>query len=250
MSVVNAAIFGVIAAFAVGGADYAMTMKKHVGEEYGLLDHLEFRFSRVMSGSGVATALPAAPTGWDVRDATIEDSLRITGLPVDPAKLATMTAMNEKLIAAIPGLQTEDRVYQKGDAKIFLDISFVPANMKDIKLVKAMSWTISMVDGNATDVSVQPDSAVAWRRYSGPDYGNAVMYYAVPDGQIFISALSTASEADTLSLLAGVDIAVLQMLVMEDRTIGKPAGVMAEDAPEKAAACEQKGAAKFCSATN
>ena len=145
MSVLNASVFGVVAALVVGGADYAMTIKKHVGQDYGLIDHIEFRLGSVMPGSGVAKALPPAPTGWDVRDASIEDSLRMTGQPVDAAKLASMTALNDKIIAAIPGLQTEDRVYQNGEAEVFLDISFVPANMKDSKASRAMAQVFSSV---------------------------------------------------------------------------------------------------------
>ena len=68
MSVLNAAIFGGVAALIVGGTDYAMAMKKHVGEDYSLLDHIEFRMGAVMAGSGVAKALPPAPIGWAVRD--------------------------------------------------------------------------------------------------------------------------------------------------------------------------------------
>ena len=58
MSILNAAAFGVVAALIVGGADYAIAMKKHAGQEYGLLDHIEFRMGAVMTGSGVAKALP------------------------------------------------------------------------------------------------------------------------------------------------------------------------------------------------
>lgn len=46
MSVLNAAIFGSVAALIIGGADYAIAMKKHPGEAYSLLDHYEFRMGR------------------------------------------------------------------------------------------------------------------------------------------------------------------------------------------------------------
>ena len=250
MSVLNASVFGVVAALVVGGADYAMTIKKHVGQDYGLIDHIEFRLGSVMPGSGVAKALPPAATGWDVRDASIEDSLRMTGQPVDAAKLASMTALNDKIIAAIPGLQTEDRVYQNGEAEVFLDISFVPANMKDSKASRAMAQVFSSVYDQAGQGADVGDGAHLFRKVIAPDAGKAVAYFAAPDGQIFISALSTASEEDTLALLADIDNGVLQLLVINDPTIGQKADVAAGEAPEKAAACVQKGAAKFCSADN
>lgn len=248
MSVLNASIFGVIAALVVGGADYAMTTKKHVGEEYGLLDHIEFRMG--VSGSGVAGALPHVPTGWDVRDAPPDDSMRITGLSVDPVKLAAVTALNDKIMAAIPGLQTENRLYKKGDAEIFLEISFVPANMKDSTANRAMAMIFSTVYDRAAEVAGQGDSALRLRKISGPDYGKAIGYFAGSDGQIFISAFSTASEADTLALLGAIDNGALQLLAINDPTIGKDAPAAAEAAPEKTKDCVQKGAAKFCSSTN
>lgn len=250
MSVLNAAVFGAIAAIVVGGADYALTMKKHVGQEYGLLDHIEFRMGGVMGGTGVAKAMPKVPSGWDMREATPEDSLRITGLPVDPARLAAVTTLNDKIMAAIPGLQTEDRLYKNGEAEIFLDISFVPANMKDSKATRAMALIFSMVYDQAVEVADQGDSASDLRKVSGPDYGKAIAYFAPSDGQIFISALSTASEADTLALLAGIDNGALQLLMINDPTIGMAAPAAAEAEPEEAKACVQKGAAKFCAANN
>ena len=250
MSILHASFFGVVAALVVGGADYAMTMNKQEGREYSLLDHIEFRMGDLMAGSGVAKALPRAPSGWDVRDASPEDSLRITGQPVDPATLAAIVALNDKMIAALPGLQTEDRVYRMGDAEVFLDISFVPSNMKDARAVKVISQMFSMIDGKATDVAMPHEGAVALRKFSGPEYGKATAYYAVPDGQIFISALSTATEEQTLTLLAGIDQGALQTLVMNDPTIGKAPDAVAEKEPEKAEACVQKGAAKFCSSNN
>lgn len=56
MSVVNASIFSVIAALAVGGTDYAMTAKKHDGQAYGVSDHVGFRFNMVMVAFGLGTA--------------------------------------------------------------------------------------------------------------------------------------------------------------------------------------------------
>ena len=254
MSVLNAAIFGGVAALIVGGTDYAMAMKKHVGEDYSLLDHIEFRMGAVMTGSGVAKALPRAPVGWDVQDATPEDSLRIRGRSVNPAKLAEMAELDEKF-AALPGYQTESRLYQKGAAEILLNISFAPANMKGTVLVKSLMQVDSMIYELAKDVPGQTESAVALRKLSGPEYGKVANYIAPTDGQIFISALSTATEADTLALLAGIDSGALQTLVTNDPTIGQAAdvaagGLPAKTAPEKAVACVQKGAAKFCSSTN
>lgn len=250
MSVMNAAIFGVVAALIVGGTDYAMAMKKHGGESYSLLDHIEFRMGDVMSASGVAKTLPRAPKGWEVRDAVPEDSLRITGLPVDPVKLAATLALNDKMIAGIPGLQTKDRLYSMGGAEVFLDITFVPSTMKDAKLVKLISQMFYAIDGKATDVANQAEDAVALRKYNGPEFGKATVYYGQSDGQIFISALSTASDADTLALLAGIDESALQTMVTSDPTIGKEADAVAVGKPEKAVACVAKGAAKFCSANN
>ena len=245
MSILNAAAFGVVAALIVGGADYAIAMKKHAGQEYGLLDHIEFRMGAVMFGSGVAKALPPAPTGWDVRDGEPEDSLRIRGRPVGPVMLAEMAKSDGKF-AALPGYQTENRLYQKGAVEIFLNISFVPADMKGNVQVKGLMQVFSMIYELAQDVPSQTESAFALRKLSGPEYGKVANYIARPDGQIFISALSTATEADTLALLSGIDNGALQTLVINDPTIGQAA----ETVPEKAVACVQKGAAKFCSANN
>ena len=245
MSILNAAAFGVVAALIVGGADYAIAMKKHAGQEYGLLDHIEFRTGAVMFGSGVAKALPPAPTGWDVRDATPEDSLRIRGRSGNPTELAEMAELDEKF-AALTGYQTESRLYHKGAAEILLNISFVPADIKGEVLVKGLMQVFSMIYELAKDVPGQGESAVNLRKLVGPEYGKVANYIARPDGQIFISALSTATEADTLALLAEIDNGVLQLLVINDPTIGQ----VAEAVPEKAVACVQKGAAKFCSANN
>jgi hypothetical protein len=250
MSVSNAAVFGAIAAMVVGGADYALTMKKHEGQEYGLLDHIEFRMGGVMGGTGVAKAMPKVPSGWDMREATPEDSLRITGLPVDPTRLAAVTTLNDKIMAAIPGLQTEDRLYKNGEAEIFLDISFVPANVKDSKANRAMTLIFSAAYDQAVAVPDQGDSALDLRKVSGPDYGKATGYFAASDGQIFISALSTASDEDTLALMAGIDIGALQLMVTNDPTIGMETPAVAGAQPEEAKGCVQKGAAKFCSANN
>lgn len=250
MSVLNASIFGVIAALVVGGGDYAIAMKKHAGQEYSLLDHIEFRVGGIISGSGVAKALPRAPSGWDVRDATPEDSVRLTGLAMDPVKLAAINALNDKMIAAIPGLQTEDRLYKKGDAEIFLDISFVPANVKDSRPNRAMALIFAAAFDHGVKVTDQGDGTLDLRTVSGPDYGKAVAYFAPTDGQIFISALSTANEAETLALMAGIDNGALQLLQINDPTIGKEAPAVAAAEPEKVKACVKKGAAKFCSADN
>ena len=250
MSAMNASIFGVVAALIVGGTDYAMAMKKHVGQEYGLSSHIAYRLSGLLPGSGVAKALPPAPTGWAVRNGLPEDSLRITGKAFDPEKLATAVAIKEKMQAAMPGMQTEDRVYQKGDAEIFLNISFVPSNMMDSKEGRVTKAMFSSIYDTAQTVAESGDAALVFRKVLGPDTGHATAYVAPTDGQIFVSALSTANEKDTLALLAGIDHGVLQMLVINDPTIGKAPGAVGDDATAAAVTCVQKGAAKFCSAKN
>lgn len=66
MSVLNATVFGAIAAVVVGGADYALTLKKQEGNAYSVLDHIEFRASGAMSAFGMdapseAETEPAKP---------------------------------------------------------------------------------------------------------------------------------------------------------------------------------------------
>lgn len=59
MSALNASIFGVIAMVAVGGTDYAVTMKKHEGQAYSLPDHIGVRFNNAMSAFGLGSSAEA-----------------------------------------------------------------------------------------------------------------------------------------------------------------------------------------------
>lgn len=248
MSSLNASIFGVIAALAVGGTDYAIAMKKHQGTHYSLRDHIEFRFNAAMSGSKLAQALPRAPVGWDMRDGSTKDSFLVMDLPIDSARLGMMEAVESKMLADSPGLQMENRLYQKGDTSIYYDITFLPSTAKSDRAADVMAQMFSSLD-RADAAPLNPDDGdFAVRKISTPEMGRAALYFGQIDGQIFISALSNATEAETLALMAGVDKGALRLLVLNDPTIGQAPIAAAE--PDKPAACVQKGAAKFCSSTN
>lgn len=61
MSVLNATIFGAIAAVVVAGADYKLTQKKHEGAEYSPMDHIAFRAEGMMAAVGFGEAAPEEP---------------------------------------------------------------------------------------------------------------------------------------------------------------------------------------------
>ena len=135
MSSVNAVIFGAIAVVVVAGTDFAMVTqaKAKAGESYGLKAHIDARLGGMldfMPGSKLAKALPTAPEGWTVRVGTPQDSFLVTGLPIDPAQLAVMEAMEAKMVEAMPSMQMENRLYQNGDTAIYYGVSFLPANVK------------------------------------------------------------------------------------------------------------------------
>lgn len=88
------------------------------------------------------------------------------------------------------------------------------------------------------------------RKLTAPEMGRAALYYGQIEGQVFISALSNATEAETLALMAGVDKGALRLLILNDPTMGQAPLAGAEAEPDKAKGCVQKGAAKFCSTTN
>jgi hypothetical protein len=253
MSIRNALIFGVVAAAIIGGTDFALAMKskERAGETYSFIDHVNARLGGAMDfmpGSKLAKALPEPPEGWTVRVGTNADSFLAMGLPVDPARLAAMDALEQKMIAGVPGMQMENRLYQNGDTVIYYGVNFLPANVKASRSARIVTQTFSMLDAQATGPINPDDGAYALKKFAGPEMGKAALYFTQIDGQLFISALSNAGDEATVALMAGVDKDALQTLIKDDPTIGQAAS--AEEEPVKAEGCVQKGAAKFCSSTN
>ena len=144
----------------------------------------------------------------------------------------------------------ENRLYQKDGTAIYYGITFLPGNAKTGLVSGVMARMFSGMDAKASAPLNPDDQDFAMRKFSAPELGRAAFYYAQIDGQVFISALSNATEAETLALMAGVDKGALRLLVQNDPTIGQVPLVGAGTELEKAKACVQKGAAKFCSATN
>jgi hypothetical protein len=58
MSVLNATIFGAVAAVLIAGADYKLTQKKHEGADYSVKDHLAFRAEGMLAAVGIGEAAP------------------------------------------------------------------------------------------------------------------------------------------------------------------------------------------------
>jgi hypothetical protein len=254
MSAKNILIFGITAAAIIAGTDFALAMKskERAGQAYSFADHISARFGGAMDfmpGTKLAKALPKPPEGWTVRVGTNADSFVVMGTPVDPTKLAAMDALEQKMIADIPTMQMENRLYENGDTAIYYGVNFLPANVKDSKVARIVTQTFSMLDVQATGPINPDDGAYAMKKFTAPEMGEAALYYTQIDGQLFISALSNAGDEATLALMAGVNKDALQTLVKEDPTIGQEA-VAEEEAPEKSDGCVQKGAAKFCSSTN
>jgi hypothetical protein len=254
MSTRNMLIFGITAAAIIAGTDFALAMKSkdRAGEAYSFTDHISARFGGAMDfmpGSKLAKALPGAPEGWTVRVGTNADSFVVMGQPIDATQLAAMDALEQKMIAAIPTMQMENRLYQNGDTAIYYGVNFLPANVKDSKAAYVVTQMFSMLDAQATGPINPDDGAFALKKFTAPEMGNAALYYTQIDAQLFISALSNAGDDATLALMAGLNKDALKTLVKEDPTIGQEA-VAAEEEPEKADGCVQKGAAKFCSSTN
>ncbi len=253
MSSLNAVIFGAIAAIAVAGTDFVMAMqaKAKVGESYGFWQHFDARMGGVMDlmpGTAVAKAMPDAPDGWTVREAVQKDTFVVAGLPDDPVKLAMMEEVEAKMIEALPGMQMANRLYQNGDMAIYFSVNFLPANIKSAKAAYITSQMFAMFDAQAS-APLNPDAGMfALRKYSAPDFGTAAVYYTHVEGQLFISALSNAGDEATLSLMSGLDVDALQKMMAQDPTIGQ--AKLDDDAAEKADGCVQKGAAKFCAASN
>ncbi len=253
MSARNILIFGITAAAIIAGTDFALAMKskEKAGEVYSFTDHISARFGDAMDfmpGSKLAKALPTPPQGWTVRVGANADSFLVMGQPVDPTKLAAMDALEQKMIAALPTMQVENRLYQNGETAIYYGVNFLPADVKDSNVARIVTQTFSMLEAQATGPINPDDGAYAMKKFAGPEMGKAALYFAQVDGQIFISALSNAGDEATLALMAGVNKEALQTLITEDPTIGQAA--VAEDKPEKSDGCVQKGAAKFCSSTN
>lgn len=253
MSRLNAVIFGAVAVVIVAGTDFAMLAqaKARAGESYGVMDHIDARLGGVMDfmpGSKLAKALPRPPEGWTVREGTPKDSFLVTELPIDPVQLAGMEAMEAKMIEALPDMQMENRLYQNGATAVYFGVSFLPANLKDAKVARVVTQIFSMFDSQASDVPNPLEGDNPIKKLTGPEMGKAALYYTQIDGQIFISALSSAGDEATLDLLAKVNKDALARLVAEDPTIGQ--ATVGDDAEEKSADCVQKGAAKFCSTNN
>lgn len=253
MSSLNAVIFGAIAVVVVAGTDFAMVTqaKAKAGESYGLMAHIDARLGDMldfMPGSKLAKALPTPREGWTVRVGTPQDSFLVTGLPIDPAQLAVMEAMEAKMVEAMPSMQMENRLYQNGDTAIYYGVSFLPASVKDAKVARVVTQMFSMFDSQATAVLNPVEGDYPLKKMTGPELGKAVLYYTQIDGQIFISALSNAGDEATLDLMTGVNKEALARLVAEDPTIGQE--TVGDAAEEKSDGCVQKGAAKFCSANN
>lgn len=235
----------------LGGAlDYSLAAKT-AGPDYGFGAHLNVRTSFVQNllpQSDLARALPAPPPGWTMRAGRVADSITIAGLPVDPADLEQAQALEAMLVETIPGLQVERRTYEKGAQTIALDVSFVPANARGTQGAQVMEMIFSTLATQAAPPA--GDDPFAPQHLTLAEFGAASLYFRVVEGQIFISALSSADEGTTRDLLHGLDRAALRQMIANDPTIGaEPVTeepIAASEAPQKAPLCTTRGAAKFC----
>jgi hypothetical protein len=246
-------LLGLVALLAVtlGGAlDYSLAAKA-AGPQYGAGDHLRARTAfvqKLLPQGDLARALPAPPPGWTVREGRDDDSFTVSRLPVDPVQLEQSLALEAAMTASVKGVQVERRLYENGDQAIYLDVTFVPANAKATRGSQMMAFLFATLASQAAPPA--DTDSFAPQRLSLPELGAANLYFAAVEGQIYVSALSSADEGVTLDLFHGLDRAALRQMLVEDPTIGKDPvvedPVATVEKPEKTAPCTSRGAAKFC----
>jgi hypothetical protein len=228
------------------GVDYSMAAKGR--EDYALDDHIADRFAQVqipgLTRTGLAAALPDAPEGWSVRDGLYDDFFLLMDKQPTAAERTVLLELENRTISDVPGFENARSFMKKGDQIVVTDISFFPANTRELKVVRFYRDVMAAALRQSSPEPVYSLFGLQFVRLTGPEFANAAYYAAVKDDGLYVSLVTNLDAASALALLSRFDSAALIAKLQNDPTLDQPVLVGPPEEPMQI--CVRKGTKRTC----
>jgi hypothetical protein len=246
--------------------DYSLAAKGKPAGSYSFADHAALRtgglgstvmarVTQVMSGADTVL-LPAAPEGWTVRKADIDDTIRIMQLDEASPEADRARKVETAFLKQVPGHRHIANTYENDGRFVVLDVVAIPADLLSGRGAKMMDAVFAVAGARAAEDPIATVQGTEFRLTGMTMPDGVAMGFAKSGDQLFLSFASNADTATLRALLEGIDVAGLTTMAAalpaggpEPQIEAQPddAAVAAAESSLGVGTCVQDGAMKRCS---